>query len=39
MAYQVFQGLDYLFVGAVFEGVAEVFAVDLALPRKEYNPA
>ena len=34
MAYQVFQGLGYLFVGAVFEGVAEVFAVDLALPQE-----
>ena len=34
MAYQVFQGLGYLVVGAVFEGVAEVFAVDLALPQE-----
>jgi hypothetical protein len=34
MAYQVFQGLGYLFVGAVFEGVAEDFAVDLALPQE-----
>ena len=34
MAYQVFQGLGYLFVGAVIEGVAEVFAVDLAFPQE-----
>ena len=34
MSYQVFQGLGYLLVGAVFEGVAEVFAVDLAVPQE-----
>jgi len=34
MAYRVLQGLGYLFVGAVFEGVAEVFAVDLAVPQE-----
>src|SRR3712207_3843382 len=34
MAYQAFQGLGYLFVGAVFEGVAEVFAVDLGFPQE-----
>jgi hypothetical protein len=39
MSYQVFRGLGYLLVGAVFEGVAEVLRLIWSYPRKEHNSA
>ena len=34
MANQVFEGTCYLGVGATFQGILEVFAVDLTVPEK-----